>query len=394
MDKKIVFSGVQPTGNLHIGNYLGAISQWVNLQNKYTCIFCVVDYHAITVDQNPKELHEKTLEVAKIYLAAGINPRKSIIFRQSDIKEHVELTWLLNCTSARISDLNKMTQFKDKISTGATNKLMEKINKTFKKVQEKKYKEALEELCSNQDDKNKLNKIINNNTNIHSQVFEFLKYLGDKEKKQLEEKSSVGLFDYPVLMAADILLYNSDIVPVGNDQSQHVELTRTLANRFNYKYGNILKIPEAMISKSGARIMGLDDASKKMSKSASSPANYIALTDSPAIAKKKIMKAQTDSDNKIKYDPKKKPAISNLLTIFSLLSGQSINKLEKMYSKKGYGDFKKDLANVVEAFLVDFQKKYAKISNKEVESLLKKGAKKLRPIAQKTVDDIKTKIGI
>lgn len=326
MKKKIVFSGIQPTGNLHLGNYLGAISQWVNLQDKYQCIFCVVDYHAITVEQDPQTLHQKTLETVKIYLASGINPRKAIIFRQSDIKEHTELTWLLNCTSARISDLNKMTQFKDKG--------------------------------------------------------------GNKENV------SLGLFDYPVLMAADILLYHTDLVPVGHDQVQHIELARDLAKRFNHNYGEVFKIPEAMLRKEGARIMGLDDASKKMSKSATSPANYLALTDDPTVAKKKIMKAQTDSENKIKYDLNKQPAVSNLLTIFSLLSGQSISKLEKIYAHKGYRDFKKDLANIVEAFLIDFQKKYNKISNKEAEAVLKKGAKKLRSVAIATIDEVKQKIGI
>jgi tryptophanyl-tRNA synthetase len=326
MSKKTVFSGVQPSGDLHLGNYLGAIAQWVEMQDKYNCIFCVVDYHAITVDQDPKQLAKKTLEVAKLYLAAGIDPKKSLIFRQSDIAEHTELAWLLNCTSARISDLNKMTQFKDK-----------SINK---------------------------------------------------------ENVSVGLFDYPVLMGADILLYQTDIVPVGHDQVQHLELTRTLANRFNSKFGTAFKIPEAMLRKTGARIMSLDDASKKMSKSNANANSYIALTDNPELAKKKIMKAQTDSDNKIKYDEKKKPAISNLLTIFSLLSGETIPALEKMYANKGYGEFKTDLANIVSAFLTDFQKKYNKISDKEVEKIMQASADKLRPIARKTVNATKKKLGI
>ena len=233
MAKPTIFSGIQPTGNLHLGNYLGAIAQWVELQNKYNCIFCVVDYHAITVPQYTQTYHRQILDTAKIYLAAGINPKQSLIFQQSAISEHTELTWLLNCASARISDLNKMTQFKDKANTKKTN-------------------------------------------------------------------VSVGLFDYPVLMAADILLYQTDIVPVGEDQTQHVELARTLAKRFNHDYQTVFKIPTVQVRKAGARIMGLDDVSKKMSKSADSPANYLALTDSPAIARKKIMKAQTDSDTKIK----------------------------------------------------------------------------------------------
>ena len=326
MNKKIVFSGIQPSGNLHLGNYLGAITQWIELQKKYNCIFCIVDYHAITVSQNPKGLHQKILEVAKICLASGIDPKKSIIFKQSEIKEHLELTWVLNCTSVHMSDLNKMTQF--------------------------------------------------------------------KTKAEQKTNASVGLFDYPVLMAADILLYNTDFVPVGNDQVQHLELTKTIAKRFNHNYGNTFKLPEPMLSKTGSRIMGLDDATKKMSKSSSTPANYLGLLDNPVLAKKKIMKAQTDSDNKIKYDLQNKPAISNLLTIFSLLSGQSIKELEKMYKQKGYGDFKKDLANIVEAFLIEFQKKYNKISDKEALAVLAQGAKKLQPIAKQTMEKVKIKIGI
>jgi tryptophanyl-tRNA synthetase len=209
--KPSIFSGVQPTGNLHIGNYIGAISQWVAMQDQYQSIFCVVDYHAITVRQDPKAFSRQILDIAKVYLAAGIDPKKSIIFQQSDIKEHTELAWILNCASARMSDLNKMTQFKDK--AGAKS-----------------------------------------------------------------ENVSVGLFDYPVLMAADILLYDTDVVPVGDDQKQHVELARDIAKRFNHDFGQTFKIPEVVLRKEGARIMGLDDPMKKMSKSAS-PANYIALND-------------------------------------------------------------------------------------------------------------------
>ncbi|MFH1661685.1 MAG: tryptophan--tRNA ligase [Candidatus Falkowbacteria bacterium] len=329
---KTIFSGVQPSGELHIGNYLGAISNWVELQNKYDCIFCVVDYHAITVKQDPKILKKKIIEIAKIYLASGIYPKKSIIFQQSSISAHTELAWILNCASARISDLNKMTQFKDK-----SGKSMDGF-----------------ETCP----------------------------------------CSVGLFDYPVLMASDILLYNTDAVPVGDDQSQHVELTRTLVRRFNKEYGNTFKVPELIIRKQGARIMGLDDPTKKMSKSASSPANYIALTDKPEDAKKKIMRAVTDAGSEVKFDVNKKPGISNLLTIYSLLTDTSIKDLEKKYNNKGYGDFKKDLAEVVGEFLNDFQKKFNKFSDKEVEKILENGAKKIKPIADATLDNVKNKIGV
>lgn len=325
--KKTIFSGVQPSGNLHIGNYLGAISQWVDMQKDNKCIFCVVDYHAITVKQNPGELQKKIIEIAKIYLAAGIDPEKSVIFQQSDITAHTELAWILNCTAARISDLNKMTQFKDKA--------------------------------------------------------------GDNQ-----ENVGVGLYDYPVLMAADILLYNTDLVPVGDDQVQHVELTRTLARRFNKQYSEIFRVPDFVIRKEGARIMGLDDPTKKMSKSAKSEYNYIALTDLPETAAKKIMKAATDSEGVIKYDVEKKPGVSNLLTIYSLLGKISIKDLEKKYKGKGYGDLKKDLAEVVKIFLIDFQEKYNKINDAEVHEILIKGAEKVGLIAEDTMNRVKNAIGI
>ena len=325
--KKTIFSGVQPSGNLHIGNYLGAISNWVKLQEEYNCIFCVVDYHAITVRQNPAELKKRTIEIAKLYMAGGIDKNKSLIFKQSDITAHTELCWLLNCTSARISDMNKMTQFKDKAGKN-------------------------------------------------------------------QESVSVGLFDYPVLMAADILLYNTDAVPVGEDQAQHVELTRELGRRFNKQYGETFRVPELIMRKEGARIMGLDDPAKKMSKSATSAANYIALLDDPKVAAKKIMRAVTDSDKEIKYDEKNKPAISNLLTIYALFCGEKIKDIEKNYTGKGYGDFKKSLAQIVAEFLVDFQKKYNNISDEEVIFTFKQSAQILRPIAEETLRKAKEKMGI
>lgn len=324
-NKPTVFSGVQPSGVLHLGNYLGALAQWVEMQDKYNCIFCVVDYHAITVKQEPAELSERILDVVRTYLAAGINPEKSVIFQQSDITAHTELAWILNCI-ARMSDLNKMTQFKEK---GAN-----------------------------------------------------------------KETVSAGLYDYPVLMAADILLYNTDAVPVGDDQVQHVELARTLAQRFNREYGQVFKIPEVAIRKQGARIMGLDDPTKKMSKSATSSANYIALTDAPEAAAKKIMRAVTDSGKEINYDLRKKPAIANLMTIYSLLAGLSFKDLEKKYQGKGYGEFKKDLADAVKEFLVNFQKKYHSYSDDEIKRILKNGAAKIRTIAEKTLEKVKNKLGI
>lgn len=324
--KPTIFSGVQPSGNLHLGNYLGAIAQWVLMQDNFNPIFCVVDYHAITVKQDPKELNQRIIEIVKHYLAAGIDPKKSVIFQQSDISAHTELAWILN-NVARISDLKKMTQFKDK--AGAD-----------------------------------------------------------------QENVSVGLFDYPVLMAADILLYQTDAVPVGEDQKQHVELCRELAKRFNHQFGTTFKIPEVLLRKEGARIMGLDDPSKKMSKSATSPANYIGLTDAPEIAVKKIMRAVTDSGAEVKYDKAAKPAIANLLTIYSLLADKSIKDLEKQYQDKQYGDFKKDLAEVVKTFLINYQQKFNSFTDEQVRKILKDGAKKVQPTATKVLNQTKTRLGL
>ncbi|HAM88546.1 MAG: Tryptophan-tRNA ligase [Candidatus Falkowbacteria bacterium GW2011_GWC2_38_22] len=325
--KKRIFSGIQPSGNLHIGNYLGAIKQWADIYADYDSVFCVVDYHAITVPQDPKNLQKKVIEIAKIYLASGIDPEKAIVFQQSHVRAHVELCWLLNAVSARISDLQKMTQFKDKSSDG--------------------------------------------NINI-----------------------SAGLFDYPVLMAADILLYNTDVVPVGDDQLQHVELARDLAKRFNHDYTNVFKLPEAKILKQGARIMGLDNPEKKMSKSVKSELNRIELLDDPKVAMKKIMKATTDLGSEIKFDIAAKPGISNLLVIYSLLAGMEIKDLEKKYTGKLYGEFKKDLAEIVAEFLTDFQKKYNQISDKAVLDILADGACRAVPIAEATLARVKKAIGI
>ncbi|MFA6551448.1 MAG: tryptophan--tRNA ligase [Patescibacteria group bacterium] len=322
---KTIFSGVQPSGNLHLGNYLGAIKNWVALQNEYQCIFCVVDYHAITVKQEPKVLREKIKEIAKIYLAAGINPETAIIFQQSRVSAHTELAWILN-TITKIAELERMTQFKDKA-------------------------------------------------------------------KENKDNINLGLFDYPVLMAADILLYNTDLVPVGDDQTQHVELTRMLARRFNSQFSEVFKIPESYIQHIGARIMGLDDPTKKMSKSAKSEFNYIALLDKPETARKKIMKAVTDSGADIKFD-QKKPALANLLTIYSLLANASVKDLETRYGGHGYGEFKKDLAEVVAKFLTDFQQKYNSFDDKFIDNILERGGQKADEIAAGTLRKVKEAVGI
>ncbi len=322
---KRVFSGVQPTNNLHLGNYLGAIKNWVELQNSYDAFYCVVDLHAITVKQDPKQLRQNVLNAAKTYLALGVDSDKSTIFVQSHVPQHAELAWVLN-TIAKISELERMTQFKDKA-------------------------------------------------------------------KDHKENINMGLFDYPVLMAADILLYDSQVVPVGEDQKQHVELTRDLAARFNSLYGKTFIEPEPLINKEGARIMGLDDPTKKMSKSATSANNYIALLDSPEVAAKKISRAVTDSGTTIESGPDR-PALTNLLTIYSLLSNQSIKNIEKEYTGKGYSDFKKGLSNVVVEFISEFQNKFNALDDNKVKKILEEGAAKARSVAEKKMEEVKTKMGL
>lgn len=335
--KKRIFSGIQPSGNLHIGNYLGAIKNWVKLQDEYESIFCIVDLHAITVPQKPEELKKRTLEIAKTYLASGIDPKKSAIFIQSHIKEHTELAWILN-TITKIPELNKMTQFKD------------------------------------------------------------------KSAKEGTEKSSAGLFNYPVLMASDILLYDAELVPVGEDQLQHIELTRILAKRFNSRFGETFNIPEPfyvqeerMLARrslgAGGRIMGLDDPAKKMSKSASSEYNYISLLDSPEIIEKKIKKAVTDSGSEIKYSGDK-PALKNLISIYASFSGKKPREIEKEYGGKGYADFKSGLTKAVLDFIVPFQERYDSLDDKEVLQILRSGAEKIRPIAEEKIKEVKSKMGI
>lgn len=328
--KKRIFSGIQPSGNLHLGNYLGAIKNWIKLQDEYDSIFCVVDLHAITVPQDPEKLRQQTLEVAKVYLASGIDPEKCSLFIQSHVSEHAELSWILN-TIAKTGELARMTQFKDKAELATGN------NKAIESV-------------------------------------------------------PLGIFNYPVLMAADILLYDTNLVPVGEDQLQHIEITRTLANRFNKKFGETFVVPEAHVQKEGMRIMGLDDPTKKMSKSASSEYNYIALTDNEETVRRKIKKAVTDSGSEIVY-AEDKPALMNLIHIYSLLSELSTKEIENKFKDKGYADFKEDLADIVINFLKPLQEKIAGYSDEEVLEILKKGADKVRPIAKEKLDEVKKKVG-
>ena len=322
-----VFSGIRPTGNIHIGNYLGAIKQWIALQEKNECIFCIVDLHAITTPYKPEEMQKNILETVSVYLAAGIDPDKSIIFIQSAVKEHAELAWLLE-TIAPIGELERMTQFKDKA---------------------KKHKDYI----------------------------------------------NAGLLNYPVLMAADILLYKAQGVPVGKDQEQHVELTRTIAKKFNQKFGNLFPEPESLLPKEGAKIMSLQDPKKKMSKT-DEPKSYISLFDEPEVIRKKIMSAQTDSGKRVIYNVTKKPGISNLLTIYSLLSGEAIKKIEEKFKGKGYGDFKKSLAEVVVNYLEPFRRKQKELQTRDVyvKEILDQGASRARSIAQATMKEVKEKMGL
>ncbi|MCX6796369.1 MAG: tryptophan--tRNA ligase [Candidatus Falkowbacteria bacterium] len=363
--KKRVFSGIQPSGNLHIGNYIGAITQWIEMQKNYQCIFCVVDYHAITIRQDPKVLKEKIKKVAKIYLASGIDPGKSIIFQQSDVSEHTELAWILN-TVARMSDLYRMTQFKDKSSIDIDHlELLIKTaaNQSFFEDLIKEKREIIEAIIKREKDNAK----------------------DTRERIVTRIAANRSLQELPKIMYK---------VPVGEDQAQHVELCRTLAKRFNSQFGETFKIPEVVIRKEGARIMGLDDPTKKMSKSAQSEYNYLALLDDPNKAAKKIMRAETDSGSEIKYDVKNKPGISNLLVIYSFLAKEAIKSLENKYKGKGYGDFKKDLAELVKNFLTKFQADYNKISDEDVQKILNEGRGKVAPIAAETLEKVKNKIGI
>ena len=324
--KKRVFSGVQPTGNIHIGNYLGALKQFPELQDTEDCIYCIVDEHAITLPQDPKELRAHILDVASLYLAIGIDPAKSIIFVQSDVPAHAELSWILTCNSYT-GELFRMTQF--------------------------------------------------------------------KSKSQNKESAPAGLLMYPVLMAADILLYDTDIVPVGNDQKQHIELARDIATRVNNTRKKTFVVPEGRFMKAGARIMALDDPTQKMSKSAENVHSRISLLDDPNKIKKSIMKATTDSDGIIKFNVEEKPGVSNLLTIYSVLSGKSIEELVAEYDGKGYGDFKKDLVDVTVSALAPIKEKYDEIRNsQELIDILKDGAERANAIAERTLKRVKDVYGL
>lgn len=352
MTKQRIFSGAQPTGELHIGNYLGALRNWVALQDEYECFYCIVNLHAITLPQNPRVLRQKTLDLARIYLAAGIDPERSTIFIQSDVPEHAELTWILSCI-ARIGELERMTQYKEKSP--------KRIHKRLVQA-----KASLDP--------------------------EFIRSV-QKEISYDSGSAGVGLFTYPVLMASDILLYQTDLVPVGQDQKQHLELTRDLAERFNRDFGETFKIPDPYIPPLGASIKSLQDPEKKMSKSDENLNGSIFLLDDADTITKKIKRAVTDSGRDINFDASR-PAITNLLTIYQLLTGKTADQCVAHFEGKGYGQFKTELAETVVEFLRPFQERVGHYSDEELASILKAGAEKARTIAGEILRNVYRKMGI
>ncbi|MFG1174857.1 tryptophan--tRNA ligase [Erwiniaceae bacterium CAU 1747] len=329
MSKPIVFSGAQPSGELTIGNYMGALRQWVQMQDDYHCVYCIVDLHAITVRQDPVALRKATLDTLALYLACGIDPQKSTIFVQSHVPEHTQLGWILNCYTY-FGELSRMTQFKDKSA-------------------------------------------------------------------RYEENINAGLFDYPVLMAADILLYQTNQVPVGEDQKQHLELSRDVAARFNAIYGDIFKVPEPFIPKSGARVMSLLEPTRKMSKSDDNRNNVIGLLEDTKSVVKKIKRAMTDGDEPpvIRYDVKNKPGVSNLLDILSGVTGKSVSDLEKEFDGQMYGHLKGAVADAVSGMLSELQERYHHYRNDEalLDQIMRDGAAKARARAQDTLKKVYAAVG-
>ncbi|MED4964192.1 tryptophan--tRNA ligase [Heyndrickxia coagulans] len=323
---RTIFSGIQPSGTIHIGNYLGAMKQFVELQNSFNCYFCIVDEHAITVPQDRLELRKNIRSLAAFYLAVGIDPDKATLFIQSEVPAHAQAGWMLQCV-AYVGELERMTQFKDK-SAG-------------------------------------------------------------------KESVSAGLLTYPPLMAADILLYSTDLVPVGEDQKQHLELTRDLAERFNKRYLEIFTLPDIKLSNSGARIMSLQDPTKKMSKSDPNKKAFISLLDDPKLVDKKIKSAVTDSEGVVKYDKERKPGISNLLDIYSNFSTLTIEELERKYDGVGYGAFKADLVDVVNEGLAPIQKRYYElIESEELDRILDEGAEKASIVAGNMLRKMENAMGL
>ena len=328
MEKKVILSGIQATGDLTLGNYLGALKNFVKMQDEYNCYYMIANLHALTVRREPEVLKQNTYKILATYIAAGIDPEKSTIFIQSQVREHAELGWVLDCYSY-MGELSRMTQFKDKSSKHADN-----IN--------------------------------------------------------------AGLFTYPSLMAGDILLYQADLVPTGEDQKQHVELTRDLAERFNKLYGDTFKIPHPYIPKVGARIMGLQDPTSKMSKSSTIPNDTILLVDTPEEIMKKVKKAVTDSEGIVKYDEANKPGISNLMEIYGIIQNKTMDEVEKEFEGQNYGTFKVAVAEAIIKELEPFHKKYNELMNnlEYLEEIYNKGAKKASEVASKTLNEVYNKIGL
>ena len=324
----VIFSGIQPSGNLTLGNYLGALRNFTKVQDENECYYCVVNQHAITVPQDPKMLHERTRQLAAIYLAAGLNPEKAVLFVQSEVPEHVQLGWIMT-TMSYVGELERMTQYKDKASKRG-------------------------------------------------------------------DSVPAGLLTYPPLMAADILLYQTNLVPVGDDQKQHLEITRDLAQRFNRVYGeDVFTIPEILLGQDGTRVMSLQEPTKKMSKSDDNQTATVYLLDTPKDIEKKIKRAQTDSDNAVCYDREAKPGISNLMDIFAALTDKSHEEIEKAYAGQGYGTFKKDVAEATISVLEPIQKRYAElIDTPELDVILTKGAEKAREKASKTYEAVTKAMGL
>lgn len=325
--KQIIFSGMQPSGIITLGNYLGALKNWTNLQDTYNCLYCIVDMHAITVRQEPASLRKNSRDLLMMYLAAGLDPDKNIIYMQSHVPAHAELSWILNCYTY-IGELNRMTQFKEKSQKHAQN--------------------------------------------INS-----------------------GLFTYPVLMAADILLYQTDMVPVGADQKQHLELARDIAIRFNGIYGDTFKVPEPYIGQVGAKIMSLQDPTKKMSKSDEDSNAYISIIDDPDTVVRKFKRAVTDSETAVYYNSETKPGISNLMTIYGCITGLSNEEIENEFAGKGYGDFKLKVAEAVVEELKPIQKRFKELSSDKayIDSIIKKNAETANYLATKTLRKVQKKVG-
>ncbi len=328
MNKKTILSGIQATGSLTLGNYLGALNNWVEMQEEYDCYYMIADLHTLTIRNNPETLKENTLKLIALYIASGLNPEKNTIFIQSHVPAHTQLSWILNCYTY-MGELNRMTQFKDKSSKHADN--------------------------------------------INS-----------------------GLFTYPVLMAADILAYNADLVPVGDDQKQHLELTRDIAERFNSLYGETFKIPEPYTKKVGARIMGLQNPTAKMSKSSQDPMDKILLTDSPDEIRKKFKKAVTDSENSVRFDRESKPGVSNLMSIYGIIKNKTMDEIEKQFEGQGYGAFKTAVAEAVIERLEPLQNKYNELLENpdKLMAICNKGAKKAEEKANRVLKDVYKKVGL